>query len=227
MSDARQPFRGGETCDCVATSLPMVELDMMLRGIIKSSIDIHQLGWRGDVSASAGTHDKGGCTDVAQFGAAAIDVWRIWGWTMQDRSPFFDYDHGHGWPYKCPHLAPAAEVQENAWDNRRNGLVSNGPVRGRWPVLPWKQALAKETKRMYEQLAAALAPAIGKAVVAELKKATPDLVKSALGADNIVSAGKDEPDPKNTHQAPKTFVTNDHNLLVDIREILTKLAAKP
>lgn len=68
---------------------------------------------------------------------------------------------------------------------------------------------------------------IGKAVAAELIKAAPALAKAVLSADNIISSGKDEPDKTNKFQAPKTFVTNDHDLLFDIREALTKLTEPP
>jgi hypothetical protein len=138
---ARVAFRGGWTCSCVAISLPWVEADMIRRQIIQQSIDVLQLGWRGDVSASAGTHDEGGCTDVGQWSTAAIQCWREWGWTMQRRDLIGIKTHGHGWPYGCPHLAPAAQAQARDWDDRRNGLVSNGPVVGKWPVKRWDDAL--------------------------------------------------------------------------------------
>lgn len=146
---AKVAFRGGWTCDCVKTSLPWVEEDMRQRGIINNSIDIFQLGWRGDVSASAGTHDEGGCTDVGQWSVAAIDVWRIWGWTMQRRDLSGIQTHGHGWPYGCPHLAPAAQYQAREWDQGDNGLVNQGPIAGRYPVKNWKTALEEGVQRMY------------------------------------------------------------------------------
>lgn len=73
---AKVKFRGGWTCSCVATSLLLVEQDMIRKGLSKQSIDIFQLGYRGDVTASAGTHDAGGCTDVAQRSPKHIKVWR-------------------------------------------------------------------------------------------------------------------------------------------------------
>src|SRR5216117_161797 len=129
---AKVAFRGGWTCSCVATSLPFVELAMIKRGLIKSSIDIEQLGWRDDVNASKGTHLKGGCTDVLQRNHECIQCWRDWGWTMQDRSPWFpEMQHAHGWPYGCTHLSSDAQNQNTSWNNRRNGLVNNGVVQGK------------------------------------------------------------------------------------------------
>src|SRR4051812_46090106 len=56
--------RGGWTCSCVATSLPLVEAEMLARNLISHNIDVFQYGYRGDVSASAGTHAGGGCTGL-------------------------------------------------------------------------------------------------------------------------------------------------------------------
>ncbi len=219
----RIPFRGGLTCSCVVESLPWVELDMIRRGVIKQSIDIKQLGYRDDVSASAGTHARGGCVDVAQRNAAAIDVWRRWGWTMQDRSPWFpDAPHAHGWPYGCPHLSDAAKAQRTDWNNRRNGLVNNEPVIGRWPVDKWDVALERMVPTLFT------AEDIAKATVAEQIRRGAELgkaiAKGFLTADDIIASGRDEPDDTNKFQAAKTFVTNDHNLLLDIRELLKEAA---
>src|SRR4030095_7150313 len=152
MAEERIPFRGGLTCSCVVKSLPFVEKDLQQRGLINGSIRIFQLGYRTDVDASAGTHARGGCTDVAPFNAAVIDVWRQWGWTMQDRSPFFADDHAHGWPYKCPHLSAAAQQQEDDWDRKDAGLVGGAHVQGRWPVLPWNEAFDKMVPTLISQL---------------------------------------------------------------------------
>ena len=146
----RVPFRGGLTCSCVVESLPWVEKELKLRGL-PSPVSIFQLGYRTDVDASAGTHNRGGCVDCdGTPSAAEIDVWRLWGWTMQDRSPYFNFDHCHGWPYKCPHLSPAAQKQEADWDRKDAGLEGDAQVRGRWPVKPWYIAL-KERKALLEQ----------------------------------------------------------------------------
>ena len=135
------PFRGGYTCSCVVKSLPLVEAEMKQLGLIQDHIDIFQLGYRSDVSASAGTHNAGGCVDVAQYHGAQIQVWREWGWTMQRRDLSGVKTHAHGWPYKCTHLAPAAQRQEADWDRKDAGLVGSAQVVGMWPVLPWDEAL--------------------------------------------------------------------------------------
>jgi hypothetical protein len=180
----RIPFRGGLACSCVVESLPWVELDMIQRGIIKQSIDIKQLGYRDNVEASKGTHDRGGCTDVVQRSAAAIDVWRRWGWTMQDRSPWFPDDpHAHGWPYGCPHLSDAAKDQRTDWNNRRNGLVNNEPVIGRWPVDNWDVALERMVPTLFTEK---------------------DIAKSVLNLDGVITNTGIDPDPANKFVALRT-----------------------
>lgn len=151
-TDVPVNFRGGRTCTCVAISLPLVEQDMIRRGLIKQSIDIFQLGYRNDVGASAGTHAGGGNTDVAQFSDAQIDVWRLWGWTIQHRTKAqgFDMDHGHGWPLGCNHLSPGGRAQAAQWANRQNGLVSRGRIDGRWPIDDWKTAMKKRLAEIDE-----------------------------------------------------------------------------
>jgi hypothetical protein len=155
---ARVAFRGGWTCDCVAISLPWVEADMIRRGLIKYNIDIAQLGWRGDVGASAGTHDEGGATDTwGQWNTEAIDVWRLWGWTMQRRDLTGVNTHAHGWPWGCTHLAPAAQQQAEDWERGLNGLAYPSKVVGRWPVKHWRQALEENAVSLTDDIAAAAA----------------------------------------------------------------------
>ena len=117
---------------------------MLAQGLIADHIDIFQLGYRTDVSASAGTHNAGGCVDVGQYHGAQIQVWREWGWTMQRRDLNGVKTHAHGWPYKCTHLSPAAQKQEADWDKKDAGLVGSAQVVGLWPVLPWDVALARK-----------------------------------------------------------------------------------
>jgi predicted chitinase len=163
VATERIPFRGGLTCACVVESLPWVELDMILHGIIKSEIDIFQLGYRpGGTAASAGTHDRGGCVDVGQYSADAIRIWRKWGWAMQDRSPFFAEDHGHGWPYGCDHLAYAAKLQENDWDRKDNGLVGNGRIQGPYPIRTWTEALKENKMAVLDEVVSAVLKALAK-----------------------------------------------------------------
>ena len=150
-------FRGGLTCECVADSLPWVEADLLKRGLIKESIDIFQLGYRTDVSASAGTHARGGCVDVGQYHLNQITVWREWGWTMQRRDLTGVVTHGHGWPYKCDHLSVAAQKQEADWDRKDAGLQGDAQVVGLWPVKPWKIAGLENVMSLVDDAVAALA----------------------------------------------------------------------
>ncbi len=125
-------FRGGRTCVCVAFSLPLVEKEMIRRGLIKRSIDVWQFGYRNDVKASAGYHSRGGNTDVAQFNDEQLRCWRECGWAMQKRDKGFSTKHGHGWPVGCPHLAKQDQV--TSWLKGRNGLVGNDKIGGPDPV---------------------------------------------------------------------------------------------
>jgi hypothetical protein len=132
--NAEVAFRGGYTCSCVATSLPLLELVMLINGNISNSLDLYQLGWRNDVSASAGTHSQGGCTDIGQLSDECLAIERKYGWTFQHRTPAQGFSpHAHGWPNGCGHLAPSAQYQQLAWNNGRDGLVSNGPITGPGP----------------------------------------------------------------------------------------------
>jgi hypothetical protein len=127
-------FRGGWTCECVAKSLPLVEADMIKKGIIKHNVDIFQLGYNSSVEASAGTHDGGGNTDVGQYSDAGIKVWREWGWCQQHRTPAQGFsNHGHGWPKGCPHMSKGGNYQASEWQAGRNGLRSKGPITGPGP----------------------------------------------------------------------------------------------
>jgi hypothetical protein len=131
---AKVAFRGGYTCSCVATSLPLLEEIMILNGLVSDGLDLYQLGWRNDVSASAGTHSRGGCTDIGQLSDECLAIERKYGWTFQHRTQAQGFSpHAHGWPNGCVHLAPSAQYQQNAWNNGRDGLVSNGPITGPGP----------------------------------------------------------------------------------------------
>jgi hypothetical protein len=176
-------FRGGKTCSCVALSLPWVELDMKKRGLIVSHIDIFQLGYRTNVAASnvpgvGNTHAEGGCTDVGQYHPGQIECWRDWGWTMQKRLLTDVMPHAHGWPYKCPHLAPAAELQERNWDQRDAGLAGDAKVVGQWPVLPWRDAFRRNVMGLLDDLTDEIAAKVA-------KKVGPGLAAAVWDADVI------------------------------------------
>lgn len=214
-------FRGGRTCRCVATSLPWVEQEMLLRGLISDRIDIYQLGYRGDVDASKGTHDAGGNVDVGQFSDAQIDIWRLHGWTMQNRGPFFPgNEHGHGAPFGCPHIARGGQYQVTAWKNRRNGLVGNGPVIGRWPVKHWKTAL-----RERKPIIVGLKEDIAAEVVERLRKDYPAIADAVLERDRVPNTFTGN--PKNPNVTPATALSclgkGDDQIIAKLDQVLARL----
>lgn len=153
MSTERIPYRGGLVCRCVYDSFPLVESVMITQGLIKESIDVYQWSYRSNVSASAGTHSRGGCIDVGQYSDACLKVWRTHGWCMQHRTPAQGFmHHAHGWPNGCSHLSPAAKVQQRAWNNGRNGLVSNGRITGPGPIGKGTPHWTEGIKKMEEYL---------------------------------------------------------------------------
>jgi hypothetical protein len=72
---------------------------------------------------------------------------------------------------------------------------------------------------------------IAKATVAEQIRRGPELgkaiAKGFLSVDDVIPAGADETNAANKFQVPATFIKGDHDLLLDIREALEKLATKP
>ncbi len=212
------PFRGGRTCSCVALALPWVELDMKKRGLIVSHIDIYQLGYRSSVGASnvpgvGNTHAGGGCTDVGQYHPKQIECWRDWGWTMQarfltnpDGSPIVP--HAHGWPYKCPHLAPAAELQERNWDQKDAGLSGDAKVVGQWPVLPWRDAFRRNVMGMLDDLTDEIAAKVA-------TKIGPTLAAAVWDADVIPNVWGDASTNANVRaKSALTEIGNDANKIV-------------
>jgi hypothetical protein len=182
----------------------VVEEHMLLLGLISNSLDIYQLGYRNDVGASAGTHAGGGNTDVGQFSDAHIKVWREAGWTIQHRtrSQGFDMDHGHGWPFGCPHLSAGGRSQAAQWKNRQNGLISRGRVQGPWPVVGWKTGM----KRLEEK---------NVALKDELVKAISDEVIKRVGAAVW-----------NADEIPNTFSGNTANKTVPAKFALQVLGSR-
>lgn len=140
-------YRVGYICTCCPPIFDQVEQEMLLRGLISNSLDFYQLGWS-HAAASVGTHSLGACFDTAQFSPEQIDIWRLHGMTVQHRTTAqgFSMDHGHGFPNGCPHGSPAEQGQQLQWNNRQNGLMSHGPIAGRWPIDKWQTALTKRGK---------------------------------------------------------------------------------
>lgn len=157
MSSSKVWFRSGYTCSCVVAVFPLIEAEMIAKGIIKRSIDVWQWGYRTDVAASAKTHAAGGVIDTAQYSDAALKVWREWGFEVQHRTRAqgFDMDHGHGVLKGCPHLSTGrgttAAWQAQEWEAGRNGLVGRGKIAGPGPIgkatPTWQQAVKNHTAR--------------------------------------------------------------------------------
>lgn len=146
MATENIPFRGRRTCICVVRIIPYIEAEMIKRGLIRQSVDFFQMGYnKGGVAASAGTHDRGGAIDVAQYTDDHLAVWRMFGVRMQRRTKAQGFSpHGHGWPGGCPHMSSGLRYQESEWRAHRNGLISRGPVTGPgWTVITWQEAIAK------------------------------------------------------------------------------------
>jgi hypothetical protein len=129
---------------------------------------------------------------------------------MQDRSAAFPNDqHAHGWPYRCPHLAPDAAAQERDWDNRDAGLVGTERVGGMWPIDDWKTAMKK---RLAEQAERDRQKELELPTTAEVVKAlTAD--KTFLHA--IAKAVLDE------DYIPNTFTANADNVNVSTKSALS------
>lgn len=110
-----------------------------------------QGSYQNSVSASAGTHNKGGVVDISVSGMSEAEKTRVVralrragmaAWLRRSwQGPWKEHIHavvvGH------PLLAPAAARQVVAYLNRRNGLANNGPDDGPRldpiprPVWPW------------------------------------------------------------------------------------------
>lgn len=135
MSKIWLPQFGVFGCECVAKSLPLLQTVMLIRGDIRESLDLYQGCYHTGVSASAGTHNKGGCVDTGQYADRHLKTARAFGWCAQHRTPAQGFDpHCHMFPNGCPHMSPLAQSQQWAWNHGRNGLVSNGPITGPGPT---------------------------------------------------------------------------------------------
>jgi len=202
----RVRFRGGITCTCVAESLPFVEQVMLDEGLIKSNLDVYQLGYRvGGTAASGGTHDRGGCTDCGQYSDRQIECWRDLGWTMQKRYvPPFDAYHAHGWPNGCPHLSAAGRGQATQWANHTNGLVSRARIQGKWPIPKWDAAMKQKEQDM------ALSDS-------DIEKVANLVVEKVFAADAI---------PNVTAEGVPIFTSNAKNPTVTIPTALDRTGRK-
>lgn len=142
-------LRGGSGlgCICMKLTLPLVEEEMLRRGLIKNCIDYYQFGYRGDVAASAGTHDWGGVVDCEQgITKPQREVWAMFGWMMAPRTVSWGWnqpnnEHGHGGMYGCNHRSPILAKQVKDMMAGYNGLVSNRYVDWVKPTQTWQDAL--------------------------------------------------------------------------------------
>lgn len=174
-------FRVGWTCTCVVKVLTTAEELMLLEGLIEDSLDIFQL--QGTAAASAGTHSKPGAYDIGQDSPAQIDVQRRCGGDGQARttSQGFAVKHCHGFAQGCPHGSPGLLSQKHQWNNRQNGLISHGPIQGRWPTKNWSVAVAEQGKKIM-----ALKDDIANEVIARLRKEYDAIADAMLTRDGKI-----------------------------------------
>lgn len=138
-------FRVGWTCPHLKAVLESAETEMLLKGELADHLDIYQL--QGGAAASAGTHSLPGAADLGQTSDAQIDTLRRNGGDFQRRTPAQGFIlHAHGFAQGCTCGSPGLLAQKRQWNNRQNGLVSHGPIEGRWPTKNWKTAVAERRK---------------------------------------------------------------------------------
>jgi hypothetical protein len=123
-------------CPCNMKMLPLLQMVHLIRGDIQNAIDMWQGNYHPGVGASAGSHDKGGPVDVGQLNDRCLKTQRECGIGSNHRllSQGFVVEHNHMFPIGCPHGSPLAMWQQTAWQNGRNGLVSNAPITGPGPI---------------------------------------------------------------------------------------------
>ncbi len=117
------------TCTCLAQWLPVFEQLALEYGLIREKIDILQL--TGGHRASAGTHERGGVFDLAQYDTRIVALAREMGAPATWLRPFYHPDgrknfHTHGVLSGCRHNGPARyqiTAQRNGFDGlaHRNG----------------------------------------------------------------------------------------------------------
>jgi hypothetical protein len=196
-----------------------------LEHIVGHRVVMYQGSWS-DGDLSADTHAGAGAADIGPTGG---DGWReleTAGRKVGGAAFLRDWPqnyHVHFLSIGNPYLAPWAKVQVEAYFDGYDGLGPNarsGPDTGNrsYVDITWEEYMPT-------------AADIAKATVAEQIRRGPELgkaiAKGFLTADDIIPAGKDETNETNTHQVPATFITGDHDLLVDIRDAIEKLAAPP
>lgn len=173
-------------CPCVNESLPLLEVMHLIRGEISNSLTVYQGCYNKGVGASAGSHDRGGPVDIGQFEDRHLKTQREFGWGSQHRTRAqgFSGDHNHMFPIGCPHGSPLAMSQQRAWQNGRNGLVSNGPITGPGPkgkdTPHWKEGV-----RLMEEEIMAFKDDVAAEVMKRLEARIDDIAKAVWAADVI------------------------------------------
>jgi hypothetical protein len=200
--------------------------------IVGHRIVMYQGSWS-DGDLSADTHAGAGAADIGPTGG---DGWRELETAARQVGmaaflrPWTQNYHVHALSIGNPYLAPWAKVQVQAYFAGYDGLGPNarsGRDTGNrsYVDITWEEYMPT-------------AEDIAKATVAEQIRRGTELgkaiAKGFLTADDIITAGRNEPSDTNTHWAPKTFVTNDFNAALDLREdlqairtLLERLAIKP
>lgn len=154
--------------------------------------DITQGSYQSSVTASAGTHDRGGAVDLRWCGHGyCILALRQAGMAAWHRNPEQGpwVDHIHAVVYGHPDLAPAAARQITALLAGRNGLANNGPDDGPqlrpFPKAVWPPEGEDEMAQHTDQLNRIEAAALAAVTAAEKTKARVDKMGANLKADRI------------------------------------------
>ena len=136
-------FRGKPACPCLATWIPWFEKVLVLKGVIKESVDIAQL--IGSAAASANTHSTGGAFDIWQHDDVTVWVARQMGapatWARTTGS-FATNQHTHGVLKGCPHNSAAA-YQIDEVEAGGDGLVGFARDTGPRPIpdRTWREGI--------------------------------------------------------------------------------------
>lgn len=188
-----------------------MELVMVCEGQLKSNADIYQLGYRDDVSASAGTHSGGGVMDIGQWTDPQLHLEREYGGCGQHRTRAqgFGMDHNHLFLRGCPHLSVAARAQEADWLRGRNGLVSHGPITGPGPKGKDTPSWSEGVKMMEEYLME-LKDDIAAEVVKRLRGEYGAIADAVLDRDGKI---------------PNTVTDNAANKFLPLKYMLAELGA--
>ncbi|WP_162143128.1 GH25 family lysozyme [Granulicoccus phenolivorans] len=135
----------GLGCRCMAITLPLIEADMLARGLIRQNLDFFQWGYnRGRVRASADTHDKGGVADNGQWSPAQRQVWADWGTMPFPRTREFGWtegEHLHVVWYGCPHQMESTAGQVRSGLAGRDGLKADSVRNFIKPTRTWQDAV--------------------------------------------------------------------------------------